>query len=93
MSQTILYRIAAVALVVGAVLVTAGNLLGPQGDARAAVESDAPFPGVFDSQGKAVRGQLSPDFFDIEAHFMRVVYSARSHKQVPRGHPLCHRLS
>ena len=30
MSQTILYRIAAVALVVGAVLVTAGNLLAPQ---------------------------------------------------------------
>jgi hypothetical protein len=39
MSQTLLYRISAVALVVGAVLVTAGNLLAPQGDARAAVES------------------------------------------------------
>ena len=39
MSQTVLYRIAAVALVVGAVLVTAGNLLAPQGNARAAVES------------------------------------------------------
>ena len=34
MSQTVLYRIAAVALVVGAVLVTVGNLLGPQGNAK-----------------------------------------------------------
>jgi hypothetical protein len=39
MSQTVLYRIAAIALVVGAVLVAAGNLLAPQGDARAAVAS------------------------------------------------------
>ena len=44
MSQTILYRIAAVALVVGAVLVTAGNLLAPQGDARAAVASGLYYP-------------------------------------------------
>jgi hypothetical protein len=44
MSQTILYRIAAVALVVGAVLVTAGNLLAPQGDDRAAVESLLYYP-------------------------------------------------
>ena len=44
MSQTVLYRIAAVALVVGAVLVTVGNLLAPQGDARAAVESLLYYP-------------------------------------------------
>lgn len=44
MSQTVLYRIAAVALVVGAVLVTVGNLLAPQGDARAAVESPLYYP-------------------------------------------------
>ena len=44
MSQTVLYRIAAVALVVGAVLVTAGNLLAPQGDARAAVASGLYYP-------------------------------------------------
>jgi hypothetical protein len=39
MSQTLLYRIAAVTLVVGAVLTAAGNLLAPQGGARAAVAS------------------------------------------------------
>lgn len=39
MSQTMLYRIAAVTLVVGAVLTTAGNLFAPQGGARAAVAS------------------------------------------------------
>jgi hypothetical protein len=44
MSQTALYRIAAIALVVGAVLVAAGNLLAPQGDARAAVASGLYFP-------------------------------------------------
>ena len=44
MSQTVLYRIAALALVVGAVLVTVGNLLAPQGDARAAVESPLYYP-------------------------------------------------
>ena len=44
MSQMVLYRIAAVALVVGAVLVTGGNLLGPQGDARAAVASGLYLP-------------------------------------------------
>jgi hypothetical protein len=37
MTRRLLYRIAAVALVVGAILVTAGNLLAPQGNARAAV--------------------------------------------------------
>ncbi len=44
MSQTALYRIAAVVLLVGAVLVTAGNLLGPQGGARAAVASGMYYP-------------------------------------------------
>lgn len=44
MSQAVLYRIAAVALVVGAVLVTAGNLLAPQGNARAAIESPLYYP-------------------------------------------------
>ncbi len=44
MSQMVLYRIAAVALVAGAVLVTAGNLLAPQGDARAAVASGLYYP-------------------------------------------------
>jgi hypothetical protein len=44
MSQTSLYRIAAVALVVGAVLTAGGNLLGPQGDARAAVASGLYYP-------------------------------------------------
>ena len=44
MSQTVLYRIAAVTLLVGAVLVTAGNLLAPQGGARAAVASGSYYP-------------------------------------------------
>jgi hypothetical protein len=44
MSETVLYRIAAVALVVGAVLVSVGNLLAPQGDARAAVASGRYYP-------------------------------------------------
>jgi hypothetical protein len=44
MAQRLLYQIAAVALVVGAVLVTAGNLLAPQGDARAAVASGLYYP-------------------------------------------------
>jgi hypothetical protein len=44
MSQTALYRIAAVVLLAGAVLVTAGNLLGPQGGARAAVASGMYYP-------------------------------------------------
>jgi hypothetical protein len=44
MTQRLLHRIAAVALVVGAVLVTAGNLLAPQGDARAAVASGLYLP-------------------------------------------------
>jgi hypothetical protein len=44
MSQTVLYRIASVALVVGAVLVAAGNLLAPQGDARAALASGLYYP-------------------------------------------------
>ena len=44
MSQTALYRISAVVLLVGAVLVTAGNLLGPQGGARAAVASGMYYP-------------------------------------------------
>jgi hypothetical protein len=44
MSQTALYRIAAVVLLVGAVLVTASNLLAPQGDARTAVASGMYYP-------------------------------------------------
>jgi hypothetical protein len=44
MSQTALYRISAVVLLVGAVLVTAGNLLGPQGGARVAVASGMYYP-------------------------------------------------
>jgi hypothetical protein len=44
MSQTVLYRIAAVALVAGAVLVAAGNLLAPQGHAREAVASGLYYP-------------------------------------------------
>ncbi len=44
MSQAALYRIAAAALLVGAVLVTVGNLLAPQGGARAAVASGAYYP-------------------------------------------------
>ncbi len=39
MSRTALYQIAAAVLVIGAVLTAAGNLLAPQGGARAAVES------------------------------------------------------
>jgi hypothetical protein len=44
MAQRLLYQIAAMALIVGAVLVTAGNLLAPQGDARAAVASGLYLP-------------------------------------------------
>jgi hypothetical protein len=44
MSRTVLYQIAAVALVVGAVLIAAGNLLAPQGGARAAVASGMYYP-------------------------------------------------
>jgi hypothetical protein len=44
MSRTVLYQIAAVALVVGAVLTAVGNLLAPQGDARAAVASGTCYP-------------------------------------------------
>jgi hypothetical protein len=39
--------------------------------ARVAVESDAPFPGSFDSHGKAVRQQLSPGFIQwAQAHHL-----------------------
>jgi hypothetical protein len=44
MSETALYRISAVVLLAGAVLVTAGNLLGPQGGAREAVASGMYYP-------------------------------------------------
>jgi len=44
MSHTALYRISAVVLLVGTVLVTAGNLLGPQGHAREAVASGMYYP-------------------------------------------------
>jgi hypothetical protein len=44
MTRRLLYQIAAVALVAGAILVTAGNLLAPQGDARAAVASVLYYP-------------------------------------------------
>jgi hypothetical protein len=44
MSRTVLYKIAAVALVVGAALAAVGNLLGPQGGARAAVASVTYYP-------------------------------------------------
>ena len=44
MVQTALYRISAWMLFVGAVLVTAGNLLGPQGSAREAVASGMYYP-------------------------------------------------
>jgi hypothetical protein len=44
MSQTALYRIAAVTLIVGSLLVTGGNLLAPQGNARAAVASGLYYP-------------------------------------------------
>ena len=39
MSQRSLYRTAALALILGTVVVTLGNLLAPQGDARSAVAS------------------------------------------------------
>lgn len=44
MSARVLYRVAAVALVVGAVMIAVGNLLAPQGGARAAVESGMYYP-------------------------------------------------
>ena len=44
MSRTVLYQIAAVVLVVGAVLTAVGNLLAPQGDARAAIASGSYSP-------------------------------------------------
>jgi hypothetical protein len=44
MSETALCRISAVVLLVGAALVTAGNLLGPQGGAREAVASGMYYP-------------------------------------------------
>ena len=44
MTTRSLYRIGAVLLVVGAVLVTLANLLAPQGDARAAVASTGYYP-------------------------------------------------
>ncbi|MBO0702192.1 MAG: hypothetical protein J2P38_04615 [Candidatus Dormibacteraeota bacterium] len=44
MSQQSLYRTAAIALVLGAVIVTLGNLLAPQGDARSAVASGLYYP-------------------------------------------------
>jgi hypothetical protein len=44
MSQKALYRISAVLLLVGAVIVTVGNLLGPQGGAREAVASGMYYP-------------------------------------------------
>ena len=44
MSQTALYRIAAVTLLVGSLLVTVGNLLAPQGNVRAALASDLYYP-------------------------------------------------
>jgi hypothetical protein len=44
MSRAVLYKIAAVALLVGAVLSAAGNLLAPQGDARSAVASGMYYP-------------------------------------------------
>ena len=47
MSQTVLYRISAVVLLGGAVIVTAGNLVAPQGDARAAVASMMYYPAAF----------------------------------------------
>ena len=43
-SQTALYQISALMLFVGAVLVTAGNLLGPQGGVREAVASGMYYP-------------------------------------------------
>ncbi len=47
MSQKVLYQIAAVTLVVGAVLAAIGNLLAPQGGARAAVASWTYYPSAF----------------------------------------------
>src|SRR5208282_1247489 len=44
LSQAALYRISAWMLLVGAVLVTAGNLLGPQGGVREAVSSWMYYP-------------------------------------------------
>lgn len=44
MSRTAVYQIAAVALIVGAVLSAAGNLLAPQGDARSAIASAGYYP-------------------------------------------------
>lgn len=44
MSRTVLYQIAALALIVGAVLTSAANLLAPQGGARAAVASGLYLP-------------------------------------------------
>ena len=44
MSQTVLYRIAAIALIVGAVLTAGGNLLAPQDGARLAVASGLYYP-------------------------------------------------
>jgi hypothetical protein len=44
MSRIMLYRIAAIALVGGAVLTAGGNLLAPQGGARAAVASGMYYP-------------------------------------------------
>jgi hypothetical protein len=44
MSRRNLYQIAAVVLVVGAVLSAAGNLLGPQGNARVAIASGMYYP-------------------------------------------------
>lgn len=44
MSRTVLYQAAAVTLVVGSVLTAAGNLLAPQGGARAAVASGSYYP-------------------------------------------------
>ena len=44
MSQRSLYRTAALALILGTVVVTLGNLLAPQGDARSAVASGLYYP-------------------------------------------------
>jgi hypothetical protein len=44
MSRTLLFKIAAVALVTGAALTAAANLLAPQGSARAAVASSSYYP-------------------------------------------------
>lgn len=47
MQKHCLYRIGALSLVLGAVLVTLANLLAPQGDARAAVASAGYYPAAF----------------------------------------------